>query len=386
MRVYLDNAATSWPKPEAVYLACDRYAREVGAAAGRGAHRHAAEAQRVVDGARQACAQLLDARDPRRIVWTANGTDALNLALHGILREGDRVVTTVVEHNSVLRPLADLAARRRIDVQFVPCDDEGFCDPDDFTPLLKRRVRLVAVSHASNVTGAVQDLEAVAHRARRAGALLLVDAAQTVGHLPWSIDQLAPDLVAASAHKGLLGPLGLGVLHVGPEAQDQLRPVRQGGGGEDSLSPFPPQRLPDRWEAGNLNVPALAGLQAAAQFLRAQGLHAIAQHERQLVARLREGLAPIPGVKVYGPAAPERRAAVVSVGIDGYDPQDAAAILDASFGVQCRAGLHCAPRIHQALGTANAGGLVRFSPGWSTSLEDVDAAVAAVAALAEHRL
>src|SRR5688500_6152531 len=211
MRIYLDNAATSWPKPEPVYAAVDRYQRQVGAAAGRGAYRDAIEAQRVVDEARRLVAELLGAPTPDRIVFGANGTDVLNLAIHGLLRPGDHVVTTACEHNSVLRPLA--AARRRdVAVDYVGTDGAGYVDPQEVKRAIKSNTRLVVVSHASNVSGAVQPIAEIGAIAREAGAKLLVDAAQSAGHVPLNVTELDADLVAASGHKGLLGPLGTGVL------------------------------------------------------------------------------------------------------------------------------------------------------------------------------
>jgi len=382
MRVYLDNAATSWPKPEAVYAAVDRYQRVVGAAAGRSGYREAGEAQRVVDAARRGCAALLGVVDPSRLVFGANGTDALNLAIHGLLRSGDHVVTTVCEHNSVLRPLAEAGRTRNVTVTYVGCDGAGYIDPHDIQRALTPRTRLVAITHASNVTGAIQPLEAIARVARTAQVTLLVDAAQSAGHVPLDIDALEADLVATSGHKGLLGPLGTGVLYIRSGLEGLLKPTRQGGTGLNSTVDAQPDQLPERYEAGNLNTPALAGLAASTEFLAEQTVDAIAERELMLVARLWEGLSDIPGVRLYGPSDEQPRAAVVSFRVEGYDPQDFAAALDSSFGVQCRAGLHCAPRMHAALGTVAQGGLVRLSCGWATTAAEVDKALEAIAAIA----
>jgi cysteine desulfurase family protein len=365
MRIYLDNAATSWPKPEAVYTAIDRYQRVVGAAAGRGAYRDAIEAQRVVDDARRRAASLLSVADPNRIVFGCNGTDVLNLVIHGLLRPGDHVVTTVCEHNSVLRPLAELSRTRDVQVTQVRCDGAGYVDPDDVRQAITAKTRLIAIMHASNVTGAVQPVGELADVAGK--ALVLVDAAQSAGHLPVNVNELKADLVAASGHKGLLGPLGAGVLYIRPGLEDSLMPVRQGGTGLNSTEDRQPREMPHRYEAGNLNVPALAGLAAAAQFLQERTVEAIAAHEAALVQRLYDGLRTISSVRLYGPRPGQPRAAVVSFSVDGYDPQEFAAALDAAAGVQCRAGLHCAPRMHDALGTTQLGGLVRLSVGWSST-------------------
>jgi cysteine desulfurase family protein len=382
MRIYLDNAATSWPKPEAVYAAVDRYQREVGASAGRGGYRDAVEAQRIVDAARRNCAALLGAGDPRQIIFAANGTDALNLAIHGVLRPGDHVVTTVCEHNSVLRPLAENVRSRGVELTVVGCDGAGVVDPDDIRRAMRPVTRLVAVTHASNVTGAVQPVPEIADAAHESGALVLVDAAQSAGHVEIDAATSQIDLLATSGHKGLLGPLGTGLLAIRGGLETELSPVRQGGTGAESQLDRQPDELPFRFEAGNLNVPALAGLASSTQFLLEGGLADAARTESALVERLHDDLTALPGVRVYGPPPSQARAPVVSFNVEGYDPQEFAAALDASFGVQCRAGFHCAPKMHEALGTLEAGGLVRFSVGWSTTEQQVDQALQAVAALA----
>jgi cysteine desulfurase/selenocysteine lyase len=382
MRIYLDNSATSWPKPEAVYTAVDRYQRQVGAAAGRSGYREAVEAQRIVDDARQRIAELLGASSASRIIFGANGTDVLNLAIHGLVRRGDHVVTTVCEHNSVLRPLAEAARARDVEVDYVRCDGAGYVDPQDMKRAVRSNTRLVVATHASNVTGAIQPIGEIAAEAHSADAMLLVDAAQTAGHVPLDAAVLDADLIAASGHKGLLGPLGTAVLFVRHGVEKSLEPVRQGGTGIESTLDRQPDALPQRYEAGNLNTPALAGLAAAARFLQDKTVEAIATHESELVKQLCDGLRSIPKVRLYGPGEDQPRAAVVSFSVQGYDPQDFAAALDGSFGVQCRAGLHCAPRMHAALGTIAQGGLVRLSPGWATTPVEINRALEAIAAIA----
>jgi len=382
MRIYLDNAATSWPKPECVYDAVDRYQRQVGSAAGRGAYRDAVEAQRIVADARRGCAALLGVSDPTRIVFGGNGTDALNLAIHGLLRPGDHVVATVCDHNSVLRPIAAARDRQQVEATIVSCSSEGLVDPGDIRRSLRANTRLVAITHASNVTGAVQPILQIVNAVRQHEALLLVDAAQTAGHMPIDVDELGVDLLAASGHKGLLGPLGTGLLYIRSGVELLLLPMRQGGTGIDSQAETQPDRLPERYEAGNLNVPALAGLAAAARFLGERGLHSIQAHESQLCRQLVEGLSAVNGVRVYGPESLDQRTGVVSFSIEGYDPQELAAMLDATTSIQCRAGLHCAPLMHRALGTEDRGGLIRFSAGWATTTEQVEQAVNSVRAVA----
>jgi cysteine desulfurase family protein len=382
MRIYLDNAATSWPKPEAVYAAVDRYQRQVGAAASRGAYRDAVEAQRVVDEARRLVAKLIGASTPDRVAFGFNGTDVLNTAIHGLLRPGDHVVTTSCEHNSVLRPLAAAARQRDVQVEYVASDSAGFVDPLDVKRAIKSNTRLIAVTHASNVTGAIQPIAEIAAIAQAAGAKILVDAAQTLGHVPINVSKLGVDLLAASGHKGLLGPLGTGLLYVRHPLEREVEPIRQGGTGVESTLDRQPDQMPQRYEAGNLNTPALAGLAAAARFVQERTVEAIGAHESSLVQRLWSGLESMPQLRLYGPSDAYARAPVVSFSVQGYDPQDFAAALDGSFGVQCRAGLHCAPRMHVVMGTIAGGGLVRMSPGWSTTIVDIDRAVEAVAAIA----
>jgi len=377
-RIYLDNAATSWPKPEAVYAIVDRYQRQLGAPAGRSAYREANEVERLVNDARRRVAQLLHAAEPQRIVFTGNGTDSLNMALHGVLRPGDHVIGSVAEHNSILRPLQYLHDQRDLQVTLVGCDAAGIVDPDEIRRAIRSNTRLIALIHASNVTGALQPVADVGRLAKDHGVLFLVDAAQSVGHLPVDVDALNADLLAAPGHKGLLGPLGTGVLYIRPGVEQQLMPIRQGGTGSRSDSAQQPAELPDRYESGNPNVPGILGLGAGAAYLQQRGGAAICRHERELTSQLVARLSEIPGVTVYGPRDLAPRVGVVSISVAGYDPQELAMLLDAACGIQVRAGLHCAGRMHRALGTAEGGGTIRFSLGPFTILEHIVAAAEAV--------
>ncbi len=382
-RIYLDNAATSWPKPEAVHLAVDRFGRDIGAAAGRGSYREALESGRIVETARSGVARLIAAGDPRQIVFTSCGTDSLNTAVHGFLGPGDHVVTTAAEHNSVLRPLRELEERSGVSVTRVACDATGLVDPDDIRLALRPETKMIAVIHASNVTGAIQPVAEIGRIARNRGAAFLVDSAQTLGHLPLSVDELMVDLLAAPAHKGLLAPLGTGVLYVRSGVEPSVRSFRQGGTGTRSEEDRQPDGMPDKFESGNLNVAGLAGLAAAIDFLEARSLAAIRRHELELLDRFLHGIRGLAGVTAYGPADLDRRAGVVSLRIEGYDPQEAAAVLDGSYGVQVRPGLHCAPLIHKAIGTFSGGGTVRFSFGPFTTTDEIDAAVTGLREIAQ---
>ncbi len=385
-RIYLDNAATTWPKPESVYAAVDHFQREIGAPNGRSGYREAMESNRIVERARQGVAELIGADDPLQIAFGLNGTDVLNLAIRGIVRPGDHVVTTVCDHNSVLRPLRALGEQIGVDTSYVPCDGEGLISPADVRAALRPNTRLVAVIHASNVTGTIQPIEAIGRIVREHGAMFLVDAAQSLGHVPLDVSLLEVDLVAAPGHKGLLAPLGTGVLYIRSGVERELNPLRYGGTGTRSDEDRQPDELPDKYEPGNHNLPGLAGLVASCEFLARKTIAAIHTHHTALTARLLERLRETSGLTVHGPQSTASRTSVVSITVDGYDPQELAAVLEASHRIQCRAGLHCAPRMHEALGTTESGGTLRISPGYSTTLDDIDTVAAALEEVASVSL
>lgn len=380
MTIYLDNAATSFPKPEEVYRAVDDYQRHVGAAAGRGGYRATRTAETLVDRARRNVARLFGT-SAARIVFTLNGTDSLNLALHGFLRSGDHVVTTVLEHNSVLRPLAWLRENRGITVSYVPVGEDGRLSCDEVRREITSATRLVCVTHASNVTGVVQPIAAIGQMCRERRVRLLVDAAQTTGHLAIDLANLPVDMLACPGHKGLLGPLGTGVLYLSDEMDELVEPVRLGGTGTQSEAETPPSAAPTRYEAGNLNVPGLAGLAASTEWLLERDADELLRHERGLREELASGLSEISGVTVFHADCAEA-VGVLSFEVDGYGPQEVAAILDENFDIACRAGFHCAPRVHEALGTFDRGGTVRFSLGAFTQSDDIQLAIEAVRQLA----
>jgi len=381
-RIYLDNAATSWPKPPGVLAAVRRHLEQLGAPSGRGAYREAVDVDRGIEQARLGLARLIGTDNARQVVFMFNGSDALNLAIHGLVRPGDHVVTTVCEHNSVLRPLRMLQETADLEVTYVRCNGQGLVDPTDIQQALRPTTRLVALVQASNVTGALQPVAEVGHLLAEHPAKFLVDAAQSLGHVPIDVDQLGVDLLAAPGHKGLLAPLGTGCLYIRPGLEHELRPIRQGGTGTISDQDVQPETLPAKYECGIHNVPGILGIGAAVQFLMEQTVQAIEEHEACQTRRLLEGLREIPDVTVYGPDDISLRVGVVSFSIDGSDPQEIAAMLDAGHRVQTRAGFHCAPKMHQALGTTERGGTVRLSLGWATTEEDVRGAVDAVRQIA----
>ena len=377
-RIYLDNAATSFPKPESVYAAVDRYQRELGVAVGRGATRMGGEVQRTVRTARKRLAELWGADSPDRIIFTSNGTDSLNLAIHGLLRPGDHVVSSIMEHNSVLRPLAWLQEHRGIEVTFVAADSTGRIEPHDVREAIRPETKLIALTHASNVTGTLQPLADFCEIAQTSGVPLLIDAAQTAGAVPIDLRNTPVDLLACPGHKGLLGPLGTGVLYVKPGIEEKLDSIRQGGTGSVSELASQPDTLPDKYESGNHNAPGLFGLEAGLAFLQDRTIPAIREHEQSLTAKLLDGFRSIDGLRIHGPNDPSRQIGVVSVTADGFDPQILSGILDESFQLQTRAGLHCAPGVHRHLGTIDAGGTVRFSVGPLTTTADIEAAISAM--------
>ncbi len=370
-RIYFDQAATSWPKPEEVYQAVDHFQRQVGAAPGRGSYASALESGRGVADARHQVARLLGVADDSHIVFTANCTGALNLALSGFLTPGSHVVTSEAEHNSILRPLVHLAETRGILVSYARCDAAGCISVDDLRSHLRPETTLVAVTHASNVTGALQPIEPILELAHQQGARLLVDAAQSAGHWPWNLAELPVDLLAAAGHKGLLGPLGTGFLYLAPGMEPLVDSLQQGGTGSASESERQPLALPQKYESGNLNAPGLWGLAAGVRFVAQRGLAAVRRHEMELTGRLLEELRGLPGLEIHGPADPQRQVGVVSLTTAAYDPQELSGLLDSMFGIEARAGLHCAPRMHRRLGTIDHGGTLRLSLGALNTAEQV---------------
>lgn len=375
--IYLDNAASSHPKPPQVYLAVDEALR-LSANPGRAGHRAALEAARRVFDARSRVAALLGAADESRVVFTLNGSHALNLALKGALRPGDHVVTTCMEHNSVVRPLAALE-HRGVTVTFVGADPEGWVDPAAVERALTPATRLVALTHASNVTGTLQEAEAVGDLCRRRGLLFLLDAAQTAGSVALDVKRLGVHLLAAPGHKGLLGPQGTGVLYVAPGVE--LEPLLEGGTGTQSEDREMPGALPEALEAGTLNTPGIAGLGAGVAYLEERGVAAVRRAELEILEWLLPELRRVPGLVVYGPRDPARRVAVVSFNLAGRDGAHLGFALDEAYDIAVRVGLHCAPDAHRAAGSFPAGS-VRASFGAFNTLEDAEALVRALGELA----
>lgn len=376
--IYFDNAATSWPKPAAVEAALHDYYRDAGGNPGRSAHRMSIAAARIVEHAREALAGLFNANDPSRIVFTHNATHALNLALYGLLQAGDHVVTTSVEHNSVMRPLRHLESLG-VELAVVPCGPDGMLDVDSVRRAFRPGTRLLVTTHASNVVGTLIPVAALAALARERGVLCLVDASQTAGSIPIDVQKMEPDLLAFTGHKGLLGPTGTGGLYIREGVT--LTPLIRGGTGSDSARETQPEFLPDMYESGTANVAGIAGLAAAVRFLSDIGIEAVMSHERTLVAQFLAAASGIPGLTVYGPRDAAARCAVVSFTVAGATPSEVGVLLDESFGIMARTGLQCAPAAHRTLGTFPTG-TVRFSFGWFNTRAEVDAAQEALRQIA----
>ncbi|WP_168563981.1 aminotransferase class V-fold PLP-dependent enzyme [Crateriforma spongiae] len=379
-RLYLDHAATSWPKPAGVMQAVADFALNCGASAGRGAYASAQTAGMILARVRRDLGRLINAPSPDDISLHASGTLALNAAIAGVLRPGDHVVATATEHNSVLRPLHHFCTHRDVDWTVVKCDAAGRIGASSIIDAVEPRTRLVVVSHVSNVTGAVQDISTVADSLSGRDALFLVDAAQSLGWVPVDV-QVGIDLLAAPCHKALGGPAGTAMLYCAPAVQAQLNATVFGGTGSYSESLEMPTLYPDRMEAGSVNVPAFAGVAHAVSRLRSDHENKLMNASsigRQLSERLHAGLHCLPGVTVLGTPSP---VPVVSFAIDGMPPADAAAVLDAEFQIEVRAGYHCAALIHSHLPTGDLG-TVRVSAGHETTTDQIDRFLQAVEAIA----
>ncbi|MCS7161107.1 MAG: aminotransferase class V-fold PLP-dependent enzyme [Gemmatales bacterium] len=378
MTIYLDNAATTFPKPESVYRAMDEFARTQLANPGRAGHRMALASERVLDDTRHLLNQLFRGESPERFIFTLNCTDALNMAIKGVLHEGDHVITTNLEHNSVSRPLQALADAGHITLSRIPADGGGTVDPEAIRRAITPKTRLLVVTHASNVLGTVQPVHEIAQIAREYDVLFLVDAAQTAGVVPIDLRGWGIDLLAFPGHKSLLGPTGTGGLYVGSRVQ--LRPWREGGTGGDSASPTQPCEMPFYLEGGTPNVVGVAGLAAGIRYILQRGQTHIHEHEMQLIESLRQWLLEQEGFEVFGHAEPQRRVATLSFRVEALPASDVAAILDASFDIAVRPGLHCAPYIHRAMGTFPEG-TVRVSVGPFNTQADVEALCQALSQL-----
>lgn len=353
------------------------FSRDIGANPGRSGHRLSIEAGRVVNEAREMVAGLFGVKDPMRVVFGPNATDALNLAMMGILRKGDHVITSSMEHNSVMRPLRDLE-KQGVELSVVQCSQEGFLNPGDVGDAIKKNTRMMVLNHASNVVGTLLPVREVGKITRANDILLLVDAAQTAGCVPIDANEDCIDLLAFSGHKSLLGPQGTGGLVIGERVKiDELRPLKSGGTGSRSEFEYQPDFLPDRYESGTLNTVGLAGLAAGVGFVLNETVEKIRKKDIQLAGRFIKAAGEIPGCTLYGPKDEQKQTSTISFTLEKHSPSEAGLILDEKYAIMCRVGLHCAPAAHKTIGTFPEG-TVRFGLGYFNSGEEVDIALEAL--------
>lgn len=378
--IYFDNAATSWPKPPQVLEAMIRFMNEVGANPGRSGHQLSIEAARIIFETREALANLFNIKDPSRIVFTLNATESINLALKGILKPNDHVITSSMEHNSVMRPLRYLE-KQGIEVSIVLCSPKGFLDPGDLEKKIKSNTRMIILNHASNVTGTLLPIREVGQIARRYNLIFLVDAAQTAGAYPIDVQSDAIDLLAFTGHKSLYGPQGTGGLVINSRiSEKQMVPLKHGGTGSRSEYEEQPDFLPDRFESGTPNTVGISGLLSGVRFVLENGIDKIRQHELDLTERLIDGLKQFPRIKIYGPENTDQRTSTISFNIEGLSPSYVAIYLEREYGILSRAGLQCSPSAHRTIGTF-PNGTVRFSLSYFNNNEQIDKVIQALSSL-----
>ena len=383
--IYFDNAATSFPKPASTLEAMANYLTKVGASPGRSGHRASVEASRIVYEARELVAKLFNISDPLRIVFTKNATEAINTVLLGMLKPGDHVVTSSMEHNSVMRPLRYLS-RRGVEVSVVSCTESGVLDPRRVREAIGPQTKLVALTHASNVTGTILPIEEVGEVLRSYPSIgFLVDAAQTAGTTAIDVEAMKIDFLAFTGHKSLFGPPGTGGLFIREGWEEQIEPLERGGTGSRSEWEEQPAFMPDKFEAGTLNTLGIAGLKAGVDFVLHEGVEKIRKKERILTERFLSGLEAFDeDVKIYGAREEKDKIALVSFNISGLSPSYVAQVLDENWAIMCRPGLHCAPSAHRTIGSFPVG-TVRFSFGYFNTEEEIDLALEALKSLIKKR-
>lgn len=382
--IYLDNGATSFPKPPEVYAFMDSFYRSAGVNPGRSGFDLCIEAGSLVDETRKLLCAFFGGTDPNRLTFGYNSTDALNLAIFGTLKAGDHVVTTHLEHNATLRPLWKLE-QEGVEVDWVDFDEAGYVDPQEMIARFKPHTRAVVMNHGSNVLGTVQDVATVGKACRERGILLILDVSQTAGMVPVKMDDLNADIVCFTGHKSLMGPMGIGGMYVREGVE--IRHTRAGGTGVKSIQRNHLDEYPYRMEYGTPNLPGIAGLNAGVKWVNRLGIEVIHAHEMALWQRLNEGLAEIPKVTRYGAkqVPGKQRISVLTFNVDGFEAMDTGTMLDVDHNIACRTGLHCTPMVHEHLGTDKLHGAVRFGIGPFNTLEHIDAALAAVRDVASLR-
>ncbi len=381
--IFLDNGATSFPKPDEVYTFMNHFYRNFGVNPGRSGYDLCMETGELVEKTRKELTEFFNGKDANRLCFSYNSTDALNLIIFGMLKEGDHAITTTLEHNSVLRPLYHLYSYTGVAVDYIPFDEKGFVDPDDFPKKFKKNTKLVIVNHASNVIGTVQPIKEIGRHCRERGIPFAVDVSQSAGKIPIDIKDQNVDLVAFTGHKSLLGPTGIGGLYV--REGIEIRHTRAGGTGVRSAVRTHLEEYPYRLEYGTLNVLGVAGLYAGLNWVKKKGLSAIHEQEMKLTTRLRDGLKDVEGVTLYCQDDLTDHISVFLLNVNGLEAINTGTILDVDYNIACRTGLHCAPRVHEQLGTDKIHGAVRFGIGPFNTEEEIDLTIQAVKEIAESR-
>lgn len=379
--IYVNNSATTWPKPENVYQQVNEFFRNSALNPGRSGTSSfgISPVERKIFKVRKQLADLIGTKNYAQIIFTSGATHSLNIALKGILKQGDHVITTCLEHNSVLRPLKKLEKDRDIKITVISFDQQGYISPTTIEKAITERTRLIVTTHASNVIGTLVDLKKIGQLARQHSLIYLVDAAQSAGVFELDVKEMGIDLLALAGHKSLYGPAGIGALYVNPELE--LDTLIEGGTGTNSLSVEQPLAMPDKYESGTLNNLGIVGLGAGLEFINQIGMEKIREHELDLVKQLLEGLQKINGIKVYGPAVDKLRAPVVSLELIGMSAAELGHLLENEFEIRVRSGLHCAPLLHRALGTEERG-LVRISFSYFNTKKEVEFILQSLAELA----
>jgi cysteine desulfurase family protein len=377
---YLDNAATTYPKPKTVYKSVMDAMTRYGANPGRGSHAMAIEGARVIYETRELLAELFNLDDPMRVILTFNATDGLNMAIKGILKPGDHVITTAMEHNSVLRPIKELESIG-VENTIVSCSHEGKINVEDIEASIKSNTRMVVTTHVSNLTGTIFPIEKIGELCKRRNVLYLVDGSQSAGVLEIDMVKQHIDFLAVPGHKGLLGPQGTGALLINNDAE--IKEIKEGGTGSESSNPHQPDFYPDKLEAGTHNLPGIAGLNAGLKYILNKGTKSILSHEKNILEIFINEMRKNPSITIYGPEDINDRSGVVPINIEGMDSSEVAYILDTEYNIAVRPGLHCAPLAHKTIGTENIGA-VRFGVGPFTKRTDVIAAVKALNEISER--
>ena len=381
--IYLDNAATSYPKPEIVYTSMDTFYRTMGANPGRSGHRMAVTVEREIENTRKVIADFLAIKDPNRFVFTFNATDAINMGIKGLLKTGDHAITSYLEHNAVSRALNGLAQDNKITVTKVKNSSDGFINPDDVKNAITPKTRLIVLTHATNVLGTIQPIKEIGLIARERDIVFMVDAAQTTGVCEIDVNECNIDMLAFTGHKAPFGPTGTGGLYV--HERIKLRPWREGGTGFEPASLTQPEEMPFRLESGTPNTVGIVGLKAGIEYVRSKGTHTIRAHEQKLIQKIINAFQNDERFILYGTKDVSRKVGILSINIKGYTAAEAGAILDQSFTIAVRPGLHCAPFVHQQMGTY-PDGTIRISPGFFNTEEEIDILISALNDIANETI